>query len=202
MSALIVASHVRDGIERAKEERLPKVVTDFIPMHHGTSRMEYFYNKALQQGEPDDPPPSEIEFRYPGPRPNTRETGILMLADSVEAASRSIDQPTPRKLENLVDSLFDARINDGQLDFCPLTFADINRIKETILSMLSGMHHFRVKYPGQEEAEQSAKPTEAPSDDDGPAADDGADDQGTTKRDSGDGATDESTGDRVPADAE
>jgi len=164
MSALIVASHVRDGFERAKEEGLPKVVLDFIPMHHGTARMEYFYNKALQQTGQDDTPLSETEFRYPGPRPDTRETGIVMLADSVEAASRSIDQPTPRKLENLVDSIFESRIGDGQLDFCPLTFADLNRIKETILSMLSGMHHFRVKYPGQEDLEKddSAEPSGAP----------------------------------------
>ncbi|MFV1979611.1 MAG: HD family phosphohydrolase, partial [Rhodothermia bacterium] len=154
MSALIVASHVRDGFERAKDDGLPKVVRDFIPMHHGTARMEYFYNKALRQTGRDDSPPSETEFRYPGPRPDTRETGIVMLADSVEAASRSIDQPTPRKLENLVDSIFESRIGDGQLDFCPLTFADLNRIKETILSMLSGMHHFRVKYPGQEDLEK------------------------------------------------
>jgi putative nucleotidyltransferase with HDIG domain len=156
MSALIISSHVRDGLERAKEERLPKVVQDFIPMHHGTARMEYFYNKALQLAGEDDPSPPEVEFRYPGPRPNTRETGIVMLADSVEAASRSIEQPTPRKLENLVDSIIEARISDGQLDFCPLTFADINRIRETVLSMLSGMHHFRVKYPGQEQEEAKA----------------------------------------------
>lgn len=157
MSALIIGSHVRDGVDLGRQGNIPDVILDFITMHHGTSRMEYFYSKALQLTEEGEQPPSESEFRYPGPRPNTRETGIVMLADSVEAASRSIDQPTPRKLESMVNSIFESRIADNQLDHCPLTFAEINLIKGTLLSMLSGMHHFRVKYPGQEEAIEAPK---------------------------------------------
>ncbi|HEY5564393.1 MAG TPA: HDIG domain-containing metalloprotein, partial [Rhodothermia bacterium] len=151
MSALIIGSHVRDGIDLGRQERIPDVVLDFITMHHGTARMEYFYNKALQTTEEGEQPPAEGEFRYPGPRPNSRETGIVMLADSVEAASRSIEHPTQRKLESMVNSIFESRIADGQLDHCPLTFADINTIRATLLSMLSGIHHFRVKYPGQDQ---------------------------------------------------
>ena len=169
MSALIIVSHVRDGIDLGHQERIPDVVLDFITMHHGTARMEYFYNKALQMTEEGEQPPAESEFRYPGPRPNSRETGIVMLADSVEAASRSIEQPTQRKLESMVNSIFESRIADGQLDHCPLTFADINTIRTTLLSMLSGIHHFRVKYPGQDQITASAEtpaseapPPEAP----------------------------------------
>ena len=165
MSALIIGSHVRDGIDLGRQERIPDVVLDFITMHHGTARMEYFYNKALQTTEEGEQPPAESEFRYPGPRPNSRETGIVMLADSVEAASRSIEQPTQRKLESMVNSIFESRIADGQLDHCPLTFADINTIRVTLLSMLSGIHHFRVKYPGQDQITASAEApaSEAPS---------------------------------------
>lgn len=153
MSALIIGSHVRDGVDLGRQGKVPEVILDFITMHHGTARMEYFYNKGLQMTEEGEQPPSESEFRYPGPRPNTRETGVVMLADSVEAASRSIEQPTARKLESMVNSIFESRIADGQLDNCPLTFAEINTVKGTLLSMLSGIHHFRVKYPGQEEME-------------------------------------------------
>ena len=140
-----------------------------------------------------------------------------MLADSVEAASRSIEQPTPRKLENLVNNIFEARIGDGQLDFCPLTFADINRIRETILSMLSGMHHFRVKYPGQEEDEKAAEAEEAAefaetAESEGivgageaeASAPLSGDETGesTSKPKSGEADADGSSKDRMPADAE
>lgn len=155
MSALIIGSHVRDGVDLGRQAKVPDVILDFITMHHGTARMEYFYNRALQMAEEGEQPPSESEFRYPGPRPNTREAGIVMLADSVEAASRSIEQPTQRKLESMVSSIFSSRIADGQLDHCPLTFAEINTVKGTLLSMLSGIHHFRVKYPGQDEMLES-----------------------------------------------
>lgn len=151
MSALILASHVKDGLELGRQAGLPQAVTKFIPMHHGTALMEYFYRRALEQETADSSPVSEAEFRYPGPIPDSKETGILMLADSVEAACRSLEKPTPRKLETLVDSIFQTRIEDGQLDHCPLTFADLEMIKNTFVNMLSSMHHIRVKYPGQED---------------------------------------------------
>ena len=117
MSALIIASHVKEGLEIGRNHNLPQVVLDFIPMHHGTTLIEYFYRKANEAERNDQGVPiSEAEFRYPGPRPNTRESGILMLADSIEAASRSINEPTHKRLEGIIDSIFNARIADDQLD--------------------------------------------------------------------------------------
>ena len=164
MSALIIASHVKDGLELGREYDLPEGVLNFIPTHHGTTLMEFFFRKAKELRGPEDPPVDEMEFRYPGPRPQTNEQGIVMLSDSVEAASRSLDKPTPKRLENLVDSIFRARIEEGQLDGCALTFADLNHIKETFLSILGGIYHFRVKYPDQDRVtgEQSAPSESGP----------------------------------------
>ena len=165
MSALIIASHVKDGLELGREYNLPEVVLNFIPTHHGSTLMEFFYRKAKELRGPEDPPVDEMEFRYPGPRPQTNEQGIVMLADSVEAASRSLDKPTPKRLEGLVDAIFRARTEDGQLDGCALTFADLNHIKETFLSILGGIYHFRVKYPDQDKAtgeESTPAPTPKP----------------------------------------
>jgi cyclic-di-AMP phosphodiesterase PgpH len=150
MSALIIASHVKEGLEMGRQHRLPQRVLDFIPMHHGTTRIEYFYRRAVEQRGEDDPEVQEAEFRYPGPRPQSNETGILLLADSVEAASRSLPDPTHKRLETLIDMIFKARIEDGQLDETELTFSDLAVIKDTFLSMLAGMYHVRVQYPGQE----------------------------------------------------
>ncbi|GIV60931.1 MAG: 7TM receptor with intracellular metal dependent phosphohydrolase [Rhodothermaceae bacterium] len=150
MSALIIASHVKEGLEIGRQHRLPQVVLDFIPMHHGTTRIEYFYRKALEQAGEGDPPVLESEFRYPGPKPNTKETSILMLADSVEAASRTLANPTHKRLEALIDMIFRARLDDGQLDDSDLTFRELNTIKQTFLSMLMAIYHVRVKYPDQD----------------------------------------------------
>ncbi len=149
MSALIIASHVKEGLEMGQQYNMPQRVLDFIPMHHGTTRIEYFYQKALEGHKESDPGLLEAEFRYPGPRPNTVETGILMLADSVEAASRSLDEPSHKQLESLIDVLFRARIDDGQLDKCDLTFGQLSEIKAAFLGMISGVRHGRIKYPGQ-----------------------------------------------------
>ncbi len=151
MSALVIASHVKEGLEMGREEGLPERVLKFIPMHHGTARIEYFYRKALSQTDDNDQSVSETEFRYPGPKPDSKETGILMLADAVEAASRSLDDPSPRRLENLIELIFSERIDDGQLDNTDLTFRDLRLIKDTFLKMLLGIYHVRVKYPDQEE---------------------------------------------------
>lgn len=161
MSSLIIASHVKEGLEIGRNYNLPKLVLSFIPMHHGTTLIEYFYKKAQEMEEGEQGSVLESEFRYPGPRPNSRETGILMLADSVEAASRSINEPTHKRLEGLIESIFKARVNDHQLDDTDLTFRDLDKIKETFLAMLIGIHHGRVKYPGQDREEDEA--TEAPS---------------------------------------
>jgi len=151
MSALIIASHVKEGLEMGREHGLPEQVLKFIPMHHGTARIEYFYRKAIRRAEGENPDIPESEFRYPGPKPDSKETGILMLADSIEAASRSLDDPSPRRLENLIDLIFRERIDDGQLDDTDLTFRDLRLIKDTFLKMLLGIYHVRVKYPDQEE---------------------------------------------------
>jgi len=158
MSALIIASHVKEGLEMGRQYNLPKPILEFIPMHHGTTRIEYFYRKAVEQQKEGEVPVAESEFRYPGPRPASKETGILMLADSVEAASRSLAEPTHKRLETLINMIIQARIADGQLSDTDLTFRDLDTIKETFLSMLLGIYHVRVKYPGQEEEEQ--KPAE------------------------------------------
>lgn len=154
MSALIIISHVKEGLEMAKEYGLPERIVKFISMHHGTSRIEYFYRKAVEQTEDEDSPVMESEFRYPGPRPDSKETGILMLADSIEAASRSLDEPTHNRLKSLVDLIFQEYIEDGQLDNTDLTFRDLREIKETFLSMLTGIYHVRVKYPDQDKEEK------------------------------------------------
>ena len=150
MSSLIIASHVKEGLEIGRNYNLPKLVLSFIPMHHGTTLIKYFFKKAQEMEEGEQGSVLESEFRYPGPRPNSRETGILMLADSVEAASRSINEPTHKRLEGLIESIFKARVNDHQLDDTDLTFRDLDKIKDTFLAMLIGIHHGRVKYPGQD----------------------------------------------------
>ncbi len=151
MSALIIASHVKEGLEKGKERNIPNRVLDFIAMHHGSSRIDFFYRQALAQRKKGDPEILESEFRYQGPPPNTKETGILMLADSVEAASRSLSDPSHRRLESLIEEIVADRLADGQLDDTDLTFRDLSRIKRTFLSILLGIHHIRIKYPGQEE---------------------------------------------------
>jgi putative nucleotidyltransferase with HDIG domain len=147
MSALIIASHVKEGIEMARRIRLPQEVEDFIPMHHGTTRIEYFYQRALSQHKEGDPAVQESEFRYPGPRPHSKETSILMLADGIEAASRALENPSRKRLEGLIDAIVEARLEDGQLDNTNLTFRELNTIKESMLSVLTGIYHVRVKYP-------------------------------------------------------
>lgn len=157
LSALIIASHVKEGLEMGRQYNLPKVVIDFIPTHHGTARIEYFYRKAIEQRSKSEPEVMESEFRYPGPRPFSKETGIMMLADSVEAASRSLSDPSHKRLETLIDMIFQARIDDGQLDETDLTFRDLNKIKETFMSILLGVYHVRVRYPGQEETDRQVE---------------------------------------------
>ena len=154
MSSLIISAHVKEGISIGEEYHLPQEVLDFIPMHHGTTRIEYFYSKALElarQSE-DETKIEEIneqDYRYPGPRPQTRETGILMLADTVEATTRTLEDPSPQKLETVIDEMVKKRFEEGELDECPLTLKDLTKIKAAFLNVLVGVHHSRVKYPEQ-----------------------------------------------------
>jgi len=153
MSARIIRAHVTEGLRLANEYGLPKVVSDFIPMHHGTTRVEYFYRLALKEAEENGAKVDESAFRYPGPRPNTKETGILMICEAVEAAVRSIKEPDIFKIEAMIDKIINQRIEDGQLNECPLTLDELSKIKGTIdgtsgmLPVLRGIYHIRVEYP-------------------------------------------------------
>jgi putative nucleotidyltransferase with HDIG domain len=150
MSALVIAAHVKDGVRLGKEQGLPQVVLDFIGSHHGTGLIEFFYRRAQEQA-PEGTEVDEADYRYPGPLPQTNEEAIVMLADSVEAASRSLEKPTPKRLEALINGIVSARVADGQLDESSLTFVDLTRIKETFHTLLCGIYHFRVKYPDQDD---------------------------------------------------
>lgn len=145
MSAMIIKDHVNQGVILAKEAGLPKSIIDFIETHHGTTLIKYFYNRALESAE-DKEEVKEETYRYDGPIPFTKETGIVMLADTVEAASRALKDPAYGRLETLIDKLVDAKINEGQLANTPLTFKDIQKIKEVFLPMVSAYHHNRVDY--------------------------------------------------------
>lgn len=152
-STKIISEHVLQGIEIAQEGQLPKEIIDFIPQHHGTTMIKYFYDKAIKlRGEENV---DASKFRYPGPKPQTKETAIVMLADTCESAVRSIPEPDIEKVENLISNLINDRINDKQLDESPLTFSDIRKIKEVFGSILLGQHHRRIRYPKQEEMEKS-----------------------------------------------
>jgi len=151
LSATVITAHIRDGLRLAREHNLPEVVADFIPMHHGRSRTEFFYQQALERAKETGSEVNEEDFRYPGPRPNTRETGILMIAEAIEAASRSIKNPTPNRVETLMDTIIESRIKSGELEECPLTFRDLNTIKDAMMPVFIGSLHERVEYPGQRE---------------------------------------------------
>jgi putative nucleotidyltransferase with HDIG domain len=148
MSALVVAAHVKDGIKLAREAGLPEQIVDIIPQHHGTRLMKYFYEKAKQSADPGLGPIKEEDFRYPGPKPQTREAAIFMLADSVEAAARTVEEPTRNRMSEMVRKVSNAIVLDGQFEECDLTFVDLNRIHEAFLRALTSMYHHRVDYPG------------------------------------------------------
>lgn len=142
-SARVIIEHVTAGVTMARSARLPQVLIDFIATHHGTSLVRFFYHKAHEA----DPATTEAEFRYPGPRPFSRETAIVMMADAVEAASRSLATPTAEHLDDLVDRIIRTQIEDGQFDESDITFRDIDRSKRIFKKMLAGIYHVRVAYP-------------------------------------------------------
>lgn len=148
MSSLIIINHVKEGIEKAKKGGLNKALIDFIEQHHGTGLIYYFYQRALESVEDLDKL-EEQGFRYPGPKPQTKETAIVHLADSVEAASRTLKNPTPANLEELVRRIINNKFIDGQLDECELTLKDLNTIAATFAKVLTGVYHMRVEYPNE-----------------------------------------------------
>jgi len=148
MSALIISSHVKEGVKLSRDAGLPEQIVDIIPQHHGTRLMTYFYEKARKSTDPSLTEVKETDFRYPGPKPQTREAAIFMLADAVEAAARTADEPTPNRLREVIRKVTNSVVLDGQLDSCDLTFADLERIQEAFLRLLVSMYHHRVDYPG------------------------------------------------------
>ena len=152
MSAKILKQHVTDGLALADEYGLPKIIKDFIKTHHAKNKMEFFYKKALEIDKKVD----ENEFRYPGPKPRTKETGIVMLAEAIEAQANSLKNPTLEKFEIMIDKAIRSRLEDGQLDECPLTMEDLQKIKgrrdgkHGLLPVLSGLYHSRPEYPSKD----------------------------------------------------
>jgi putative nucleotidyltransferase with HDIG domain len=149
MSALILESHVKRGHDLALEYDIPDSVIDFIDQHHGTTTMSYFYHKAQRQATVE--PVSEEEFSYPGPKPQNRETAIVMLADSVEAVSRTLEDPKPGRLRSAIRKVIETKFTAGQLEECNLTLRDLHKIEESFLKILLGVFHTRIEYPSEKE---------------------------------------------------
>lgn len=154
MSTLVIIAHVKEGAEIARTHRLPQRIIDLIEQHHGTTLVEYFYNRATQQNLKDENGTEidENDYRYPGPKPQTPEAAVMMLADAVESASRALREPTPSRIENLVNDIAKKRLDDGQFDECNITLHQLHTIQENLVKSLNGMYHARVKYPDQQSA--------------------------------------------------
>ncbi|MFA6379427.1 MAG: HD domain-containing protein, partial [Candidatus Omnitrophota bacterium] len=157
MSRLVIFNHVKNGVEMGKKYHLHPSVADFIEGHHGKSLMYYFYQRAVseaQEGEVVD----EQTFRYPGPKPQTREVAIVMLADSVEGACRALEEPTPARIDEQVRKIINNKFIDGQLDECTLTLKDLELIGMTFTRVLTSIYHTRVKYPEKKNETPNRRP--------------------------------------------
>lgn len=153
MSALILLNHVKDGLELARENGLPQVIQDAISQHHGTRLIKYFYHRAIQsqaveQKDPEAVEVTEDKYRYPGPKPQSKVMGVLMLADAVEAASRTLAEPAPAKIRGLIQTILDDILKDGQLEQTDLTLSDLRTVSDTFLRVLANIFHQRIDYPG------------------------------------------------------
>jgi len=155
MSSLILLSHVKDGVVLARKHGLPRLIIDVIQEHHGTTLASFFYQRAMEEGEGEGI--SEEDFRYPGPKPQTKEAAIVMLADSVEAASRSLVEPTPTRVRGLVQKIVNNKFVDGQLDESGLTLRDLVAVSEAFTRVLTGMFHTRIEYPEQENGDNGRR---------------------------------------------
>jgi len=155
MSALILSAHVKNGIDMAKEHNIPKKIRDFIPEHHGTNVMSFFYNKALESSDANE---VNIEdYKYPGPKPQSKETAIVMLADTVEAAAKTLKSPTPGRMRKLVGDLVEKRFLEGELEDCNLTMRDLKGITDGFVSVLIGIYHERIEYPEEDKNKKNSK---------------------------------------------
>jgi membrane-associated HD superfamily phosphohydrolase len=148
MSKTILVAHVKDGAEMAIRHKLGKPIVDGILQHHGTTLISFFYNRALEnQDEDTTGNVEESDFRYPGPKPQFKESALVMLADSIEATARSLEEPTPGRLNSIVENIIESKFMDGQLDECNLSIRDLAVIKETFKRLLQAMYHHRLDYP-------------------------------------------------------
>jgi putative nucleotidyltransferase with HDIG domain len=147
MSALILISHIKEGAELARERHLGQPIIDIIRQHHGTGLIKFFYNRAKDQAEAIGQSVEEKDFRYPGPKPQTREAGIVMLADCVEAASRTLVNPTPDRIQGMVQKIINNIFIDGQLDECELSLKNLHEIAKSFNRILNGIFHHRIDYP-------------------------------------------------------
>jgi len=154
MSTLIIVAHVKEGVELARQYNLPRPIVDLVAEHHGTTLVEYFYRRAAerQQHDPDAAEIDEQTYRYPGPKPSTRESAVLMLSDAVESASRALTEPTPARIASLVHDLALKRLLDGQFDECGLTLEELELVEQSLVKSLTAVYHGRVKYPDQRTA--------------------------------------------------
>jgi putative nucleotidyltransferase with HDIG domain len=148
MSALILVNHVKDGVEIAREQGLPQVIVDAIEQHHGTRLMKFFFSRAQERRDPDASDITEERYRYPGPKPQSKVMGVLMLADAVEAASRTLTEPSPVKIRGLIRTIFEDCLGDGQLDHTDLTLSDLRNVADSFQRILATIFHQRVDYPG------------------------------------------------------
>ncbi|MFG0251919.1 MAG: HDIG domain-containing metalloprotein, partial [Phycisphaerales bacterium JB038] len=163
MSLLVIVGHVKDGIEMAREFGLPRQIIHFVESHHGTTLVEYFFHAAREQAaeNPDREAPSELEYRYPGPKPKTREAAILMLCDCVESATRAMVDPTPSRIESLVHELARRRLLDGQFDDCALTLHELKLIEGSIIKSMCAIYHGRITYPEAKDSKAKDQRDEA-----------------------------------------
>jgi cyclic-di-AMP phosphodiesterase PgpH len=161
VSLLIIVAHVKDGVELAREYKLPKVLLPFIQQHHGTTLVEYFYHQACQRDGEEGPGVSDTQFRYPGPKPRSRETAILMCADAVESATRAMTDPNPSRIETLVHELVMRRLLDGQFDESDMTFAELELVEKSLAKTLLGIYHGRLAYPSTAATQQGSATTPA-----------------------------------------
>ena len=150
MSALVIKAHVKDGVEMARAHRLPPEIIDFIREHHGTSLIKYFFIRAKEESDGEV---NESDYRYPGPKPQSRETAICLLADGIEAASRAMPEPTPARLQGLVNKMINGAFTDGQLEHCDLTLRDLNEIAKAFIQRLNAIYHHRPEYPDQKKSD-------------------------------------------------
>ncbi|MDD4910064.1 MAG: HDIG domain-containing protein [Candidatus Omnitrophica bacterium] len=160
MSKMIIMNHVKEGVDLARRYKLNQAIVDFIPQHHGTSLVYYFYKKAMEGIEGGEAVEEEV-FRYPGPKPQTKEAAIVLLADSVEAATRALSEPTPTKIKEIVRKIINNKFIDGQLDECDLTLRDMEKIADVSTHILGGIYHARVAYPEEHEGAHKKQPRAA-----------------------------------------